>query len=68
MAYSDIVKTFGPAVLGQEKFEKVQRETAGGKDTFGPAVTGYKEPEEKPQAPAHLSVRALRTVLGLLLQ
>jgi hypothetical protein len=60
-----VIKNYGPAVLGQKLFDQVQKETAGGKDTFGPAVTGYEEPKEKePQAPSYLSVRALRSALS----
>lgn len=57
---------YGPAVLGQEKFDQLQKQAKGGGATFGAAVLGYKnqpEPPEPPSAPAHLSVRALETVL-----
>ncbi|UCC92571.1 MAG: hypothetical protein JSW25_07855 [Thermoplasmata archaeon] len=60
-----IMKTYGPAVLGQELFDKLQKESEGGKDIYGPAVTGYEEPEAEPEdpPPSALSVRALESVL-----
>lgn len=61
---------YGPAVVGQKKFDEMQQERRVTADVFGPAVVGAKKaPKQEVVVPdttaAHLSIRDLEAMMDV---